>query len=456
MKYLVLLGLSFLAYTFLSYILLLRNDWALDAIAQFYPSVGQTLVQFREQALPFHLNTIPTVLLFAILLSAFFCYVKILRGQWVTIQRPRNILLWSLAFQGIVLFSYPVLSSDVFDYILNTRIPFVYGKNPWTVPAIDFPGDPFINLASWPRITSVYGPVHHLLTIIPAILGLNNLAASLLGFKLLMIAFTVLGCYTVMRLLGERNKTRALALFALNPLLLIETAGNAHNDIIMVTFMLVSLLALRKQRFLLSGMFIALGTLVKLYAVVLLPFYIFLILKKTTNLGKTASLLLGFMVVMVAGGWFMGKESIINQLQLFGWVATLKLNSLPNLLNMIPDWIFTLPFVLFALFTVRTIGSEKELVAAYVKLTLVYLMFVVTLYWAWYPIWYLPFLSLLPITKLTKAALTFSATSSLQYAILFTSHRFDYTNPLWTLAIYAFLVVPPIGVYLFTNDGKRT
>ena len=444
--------MAFLAYTLLSFILLLRNDWAVQTIASFYPQIGQTLFNLKDTALKLHLNTVPTALYFLIVLSAFYCYWRIVTGKWIKNQQCGKILLCSIVFQGILVASYPALSTDVFDYILQNRVAFTYQQNPWITPPIAFPADPFINLGHWQRISSVYGPVHHVLALFPEIVGGDDLIRSVLGFKFLMVIFTYLTARFLIMLIPEKDKARHLALFMFNPLVLIETAGNAHNDIIMVAFMVASLVALRRNRFPIAGILIGLGAMVKLYAVALIPLYLAFLARKGKWVSALGLLVSSFCTVLF-GIWFMGINSLQNQIRLFGWVFTLRLNSLPNLLNMLPDWVFLLPFLVFALYKLSAIDDKTKIVRTYVILTLVYLLFVVELYWAWYPIWYIPFLSLLRLTRIVKAALTFAMTSSLHYAILFLSHRFSYQHILWTVAIYLFLIVPPIIVYLKAKNG---
>lgn len=454
-NYLLLWG-SLVGYVLVSYVLLLRDEWAIKSIALFYPSLGETLISLRELAISFYLNTVPTFIYAAVVLSAFWFYWRLIRGRWIKGQTTRTLIIASLLLQVTLLFSYPALSTDVFDYILNSRVAFLYQQNPWLIPSIAFPLDPFINLGSWQRIPSVYGPTHHLLSILPALVGGNDLIRWLVGFKLLMLVCVVISILIVAKLVTGKDKAKLLALFALNPFLLIESLGNAHNDIIMVAFMLASYLAFRRRQWILAGVSLGLGMMLKLFAVVFLPMYLWLLIREKRKLMSSISLLGGFFVSVVAGVWVMGVGTALEYLRLLDWVFTLRLNSLPNLLNQFPNWVFTAPFAVLALWVLLRVKDERKLIKAYVGLTLLYLMFVVPLYWAWYPIWYLPFLSLFPINKLTKAALTFSATSQPHYSILFISHRFNYQHIFWTIAIYLLLVIPPILTYSFARNGYQT
>lgn len=460
MKKIVVLIFLYLAYSLLSYVLLLRDEWAILSIKYFYPSVGNIFANAREYGLDHHLNTIPTIIYFLIIFLVFINYWKIIRSNWIKKQSVKSIFYWSLVFQIIIIFSYPALSSDVFDYIMSNRVLAVYGQNPWITSSINFPNDPFINLGNWQRIPSVYGPLHHLISYPLALISGNDLIISVLSFKIVAVIFTLVTAVLLVNLLPRKNLSQNLSLFLFNPLLIIEFSGQAHNDIIMVTMMVAALLTFRKRKNFLTGLLIGLGTLLKIYSFVFLPLFAFLLISKR-KVKNVIFLSIGFFITIFIGLVVMGTDSLHAQRKVMEWVFTLGLNSLPNALNSLPWLPFEIPFKYmylvffpFLVYYLVKIKNQQNLIISYIKLTLIYLMFILSLYWSWYVVWYLPFLSLVNIPRLTKTAITFSMTSLLYYAILFLSHRFNYENPLWTIIIYLFLVAPPIAVYLKGNDAK--
>ncbi len=452
MKNYLLLLLMLLAYSALSFILMLRDDWAIKTIGDLYPQLETTLQSARQYGLSHHLNTTPTLMYVLIIAFAFWFYFKVVNGKWIKSQSARRIVLWSLVLHSVVIISYPALSTDVFDYILQNRVKFVYQENLWVMPIISYPNDQMINLGSWQRVASVYGPTHHFFAAGAQIIGGSDLFGNILMFKEIAVIFSLITTMMLSHLIQE-DKMRKLALFAMNPLLIIETAGNAHNDIIMVAFMIAALIAFKRKRFVIVGALLSLSTQVKLYGVVLTPFLLILLMRKK-EYGHAALTLIGLLVTTMIGVAVMGPQAVANYQHLMKWVFTLKLNSLPNLLHVLPNWMFVFPFMIIAILGVRKIKSLSNVIQTYIGLTLLYLMFVIPLYWAWYVIWYLPFLSLIKKASLIKVGITLSLTSSLQYAILFLSHRFNYEHIIWTIIIYIFLVVPPIGVYAFTRHEK--
>ncbi|MBI3558886.1 hypothetical protein HY085_00660 [Candidatus Gottesmanbacteria bacterium] len=139
--------ISLVIYTFLSWILLFRQEQTLEVIGKFYPQLSAILWEIRTAFLHLGLNSLVTVIFGIIICLAFWAYWRLTQ---LKIPLKRAILLVILA-QIIVFFSYPVLSTDIFDYILTNRVAVVYQKNIWVVPPAAFPKDPFYSLANWKR-----------------------------------------------------------------------------------------------------------------------------------------------------------------------------------------------------------------------------------------------------------------------------------------------------------------
>ena len=69
-----------------------------------------------------------------------------------------------------------------------------------------------------------------------------------------------------------------LALFAWSPLLVIEAAGNGHNDIVMMVFVMGSLILLLQRRPLFAFPLLALGIVIKYAVGSLIPLWAALLL----------------------------------------------------------------------------------------------------------------------------------------------------------------------------------
>jgi hypothetical protein len=143
-------------------------------------------------------------------------------------------------------------SDDLFSYILYGRISAVHHANPLVVLPSDFSQDPFLQLVFWRDVRSVYGPVWLALSggvsLLAEALG-GSLAVYTALFKLLGVAAHLLNAWLVWLILGRlAPKIRLLGtlFYAWSPLCLLEFAASAHNDALMLTFLLLGVYCLTR------------------------------------------------------------------------------------------------------------------------------------------------------------------------------------------------------------------
>jgi hypothetical protein len=106
------------------------------------------------------------------------------------------------------------------------------------------------------------------------ILAGDSVVGNVLAFKLLNEAFYAGSVALVASILGRVDPGRALAgtlLLAWNPVVLYETAGNGHNDIAMIFFILAACRLLIGRRYGLSILALVAGGLIKFIPVLLIP-----------------------------------------------------------------------------------------------------------------------------------------------------------------------------------------
>ena len=182
------------------------------------------------------------------------------------------VVAWAIVFQLTLAVLPGLFSQDVFSYIAYGRVAAVYELNPyiWPPSVLRDPVVPWV-AEIWRAYATPYGPawvgVQWLIARLTEPLSIADQAlvyraiANVLLLVNLVLAWTLIGRMTPLK--GAQRGT-ALAVLAWNPLVLFEIAGNAHNDALMVTFVLVSLLLFtRNSRGMLSSAALALGTLVK-------------------------------------------------------------------------------------------------------------------------------------------------------------------------------------------------
>jgi len=271
----------------------------------------------------------------------------------------RYLRLSTIANTSVLILAYPFLSSDLFNYLFDAKIILNYHASPYTYRPLDFPNDDWLRFMRWVHRLSPYGPLWLGMSIIPAFLGLGKFTLNFLTFKIFIASFHLINAYLIWKILKRINikmATFGTAFYTFNPLFLIEGVANAHNDVVLATFMLGSLyfFAIGKNLWSLAILFA--GVLIKYIPILNLPWLLF------ASIGKMK-----------------------------------KINSfvLANLLTMA---IFTYLFSSFRI-TVPFVSAGATQVQ----------------FQPWYLFWTLPFVALLPRLNLVMISITLSVGASLRY-----------------------------------------
>ena len=177
----------------------------------------------------------------------------------------------------ILFFSYPaMLSYDIFNYIATSKVLFLYHENPYIVMPIEFMGDPLLAFTHAANKIALYGPFWILLTVIPYLLGFGNFIIVLFSFKFLNLLFYLSTVFLIWKI---SKNISSLILFALNPLVVIETIVSGHNDVVMIFFALLSFFMLMKKKIFFALLLFVLSILIKYTTILLIPIFIYLLWK---------------------------------------------------------------------------------------------------------------------------------------------------------------------------------
>ncbi len=153
------------------------------------------------------------------------------------------LLLIGAVIFGITLLAQPALfSDDVFRYIFTGRILTVYHADPMTTAPAQFPHDPYLSWIAQPGMPNVYGPLWLTFTSLLARID-GSPVTMLLLFKASTLVFHLLDCVIIWAILGKIAPTRRFLgtlLYAWNPLVLIESAGNGHNEAALILLLLLA------------------------------------------------------------------------------------------------------------------------------------------------------------------------------------------------------------------------
>lgn len=244
---------------------------------------------------------------------------RLARLPVLTRRQQRSALLiifgFTLVIMLVLLFGRGLLSSDIYNYAWYSRIWSVHGASPYTHVPSQFPPDPegSIYWIGWANETAVYGPAWLMISTLFYKIGLlvgGSFSAQLLALRLLADGAHLLNAYLVWKISGlalARVRNQALRLQELgtgtvatdaiedersaggirlaavlfyiwNPLMLIEFAGSGHNDVVMLTFVLLSVWLYLKGWWWLAALALGVGSLVKLPALIFVPGFLWLLI----------------------------------------------------------------------------------------------------------------------------------------------------------------------------------
>ncbi len=205
-------------------------------------------------------------------------------------------LVWLGAIIAGLLFVFApgILSHDIFVYAGYGRIIAAHHANPYFVTLETFPHDPLNSLDEWRGALSAYGPLWLVVCALSAFFSGAQPLYYVIGFRLLGFACHLLNIWLVgatLRTMGRspRAVTLGTLLYAWNPMVLFESCLGGHNDIFMLTFMLLGiwLSARGEQRgfsapryYLPPAIAFTLAALVKFTSFPLIFFFLVLLVRK--------------------------------------------------------------------------------------------------------------------------------------------------------------------------------
>ncbi len=258
------------------------------------------------------------------------------------------ILGFGAIFSLTTLFVYPITAIDVYNYIAENIVLLGYHKNPMLVSLIQYPQDPLAYLTvGWGGYPASYGPIGLLLDTIPTLLAGRNVLANLILFKVLFSVALLVGAFVAYKILMRIGPKFALAgalALAWNPFALFEYSANSHNDILMVLFILLAVLALVEERPILALTLITASALTKYASLPLIPlFFIYSVIHQPGNQQRiryaTRASAAALLLTLLAFGPFWAGPHTFDSLF---FVNDINLSSFNIFLNVISSYAISL------------------------------------------------------------------------------------------------------------------
>lgn len=347
----------------------------------------------------------------------FFLYIKTINVHHMA--SSFKVLGWVIFLTLLLTFLPPFTCEDVYFYIATGQIQSAYHINPYIHNAHEIVGwrsDPLLSSSGWGFSLSMYGPLWTKLTKWLVLIASNNLWLAVWLFKalagVLHILNTILIGITAKRL--QLNSSQAMMIYGWNPLLLFELPGHAHNDALLITFLILAFLVLTYGQDVLTFPLLTLSILVKYIPILLTPLFgLWFIAKKKYDALLISLAISALILPIVWVSYWQGFQSLkgifrqfdfysIKSLHYITFFTTHKLfPQLPrNLIFQYTAKAFTMTFLLIFLILIIYICRKKsfdfnKLIFACLFILILFLFVANKWYQPWYISWLLPLAAIL-------------------------------------------------------------
>jgi hypothetical protein len=265
-------------------------------------------------------------------------------GSLLFIQnyKAKDTFLWiflGIILKLILLFSTPQLSDDYYRFFWDGTL-VANSENPYLNTPLEISENN--ELSNFQKglydgmnskeYFAVYLPFNQIIFGIISFFGTENLLHQLIGIRLLFLLSETLLFIFIWR---QKKLNRWWFLFFFNPLIMVESYGNLHFELLMVCLFAIGYFYLKN--FTLKGFFLGLGAAVKPYILLFLPFVFIKQFKQIKILSTTIGFFIGF------GFW---------------WLLFLYPQAYQNMLQSILLFIKTFEFNASIFYLVRWLGFE--------------------------------------------------------------------------------------------------
>jgi len=197
---------------------------------------------------------------------------------WLTFSEirisTRNLLLIAIFLRLLLLFATPNLSEDVFRFIWDGKLWLMgidaYQFQPSALMAINANlSDTLFSRLNSPEYYTIYPPINQLIFTIAAMVGPTKV--SIIIIRLFVLAAEVLSLVYLRKLLLNNPKvSKQFALYAFNPLIIIELTGNLHFEAFVICFLLMAIYYVRINQTFKAALSMGLSISFKVLPIILL------------------------------------------------------------------------------------------------------------------------------------------------------------------------------------------
>ncbi len=194
-------------------------------------------------------------------------------------ERAARRIVWAgaIVFGGTLMGLLPI-TSDLFSYLGQAHQVTDLGVNPLLTAMRDAPSDPLVQ--AYPTVygetPSSYGPAWLLIASLGT-LGRRDEILGVLYLKALSFAAYLAATWLLSRILDRvrpESKVKGMVLFSWNPLVLLMAVGDGHNDMVMMSLVLLATWFLLRRRWALAMGTLVLSIWVKYVSLIFLPLFL--------------------------------------------------------------------------------------------------------------------------------------------------------------------------------------
>ena len=225
---------------------------------------------------------IPREEFFNLIISFFFLFIF----QFYFLRKEINlksIFILGLVFRLTLIISIPQLSQDFYRFIWDGSIQ-ILGINPYLyrpetlINFVQFPLSDllFSKMGNLSVINfSNYPPISQYIYYIAGYFNNGDITKPLITIRIIYLISEIILFFGVKNLLIKLGKNPLLiGWYYLNPMIIIETIGNLHGELLMILFLIFSLFYLFEKKIFLSSFFMSLSIATKLLPILIVPIFI--------------------------------------------------------------------------------------------------------------------------------------------------------------------------------------
>lgn len=189
----------------------------------------------------------------------------------------RHLLYFAIGLRIALLFAPITWTDDHFRYIWDGLCsahgisPFAFKPDELTLSHPEIYTSSLFDRLNSPSFYTIYPPVAQAVFAFAAWIGNGDVGTSIIALRVFMVTFDIAAIVLLGKLLENApHRSKHVALYALNPLVLMELSVNVHTEALMIAPCLWAILLFQRGRFDASAIVLALAAATRLWPLLFL------------------------------------------------------------------------------------------------------------------------------------------------------------------------------------------